>query len=109
MKRKQFNLRIPQSHINRINEMRLEDTLSQAEFVMRLVDEEWTRRNQMKALACRSGEDIWQAVERGIRDGHFPAGSSTSSNLRVTSKSKPQNAVGTVSPRAGERFWVIAS
>lgn len=63
----------------------------------------------MKALVCKNNEDIWDTVNRGISDGHFPEGSRTSSSLRVIGKNKPKNAVGTVSPRAGERFWVIAS
>jgi len=48
MKRIQFNIKLPQSHINRINVLRGE--LTQSELIMRLVDEAWAREEMMKSL-----------------------------------------------------------
>lgn len=51
MKRKQLNIRLPQSHINRLEEFRKDDGLSQSEIIMRLIDEEWSRRQEKNKMS----------------------------------------------------------
>lgn len=65
MKRKQFNSRIPQSHIDRLNAMR--DDLTQSEFLMRLIDEEWTRRNTMPTPTNLNGKSDFTVSQDGDR------------------------------------------
>lgn len=77
MKRKQLNIRIPQSHLDRINELR--GDLTQSEFIMRLADEEWARRNDMsnspdEPKTILSTEFVIEKIEKafvvGVAAGH---------------------------------------
>ena len=42
--RKQFNIRIPQTHLDRLIDMATDWGLSQSEMIMRLIDQAWERK-----------------------------------------------------------------
>jgi hypothetical protein len=65
-----------------------------------------------KHIRCGAGESVFDALDRAITAGEFPARSyvgGVAKSCFGDSRPRPQGAIGTVAVRSYEEYWIMES
>ena len=60
----------------------------------------------LPAVSCIPGETVFNAIQYGIEIGKFPQNARIGNRV-IDIDNPPENAVGYVTVRRNERFWVV--